>query len=297
MPCIYFLILSVLTNLVLKNVIIFRMSTKESSKLQALIQDKQDVIDKKEKLLQERTHQLTLANKEISSLQNSMFYLLATHNQSKITSVTVNSAARIFLLNEEIGSLRPHFLKFPEIQPVLNGDCTAQTIQDLLLPILNRWSHALALTQMLPDTPTFRWNKARPLPGFANFHSYFNTETLCLKPEAVDLLALFDTRLRDPKLRQDIKPFATTFKFTDILDAYMTVVACLLTFHRLAPESLCLRYPRESPTVINYENEEEYQLHVITPNSAHTRTIKRAAETAELVFNISDQQQRKKRSL
>ena len=122
------------------------MSTKESSKLQALIQDKQDVIDKKEKLLQERTHQLTLANKEISSLQNSMFYLLATHNQSKITSVTVNSAARIFLLNEEIGSLRPHFLKFPEIQPVLNGDCTAQTIQDLLLPILDRWSHALALS-------------------------------------------------------------------------------------------------------------------------------------------------------
>ena len=84
--------------------------SKESSKLQALIQDKQDVIDKKEKQLQERTHQLALANKEIGQLQNSMFYLLATHNQSKINSVTVSSAARIFLLNEEIASLRPHFL-------------------------------------------------------------------------------------------------------------------------------------------------------------------------------------------
>ena len=78
------------------------MSNKELSKVQALLQDKQDVIDKKEKLLQECTHRLSLANKEIESLQNSMFYLLATHNQTKIVSVTVTSAAHIFLLNEEI---------------------------------------------------------------------------------------------------------------------------------------------------------------------------------------------------
>ena len=273
------------------------MSNKELSKVQALLQDKQDVIDKKEKLLQECTHRLSLANKEIESLQNSMFYLLATHNQTKIVSVTVTSAARIFLLNEEIVSLRPHFLKFPEIQPILNGESTAQIIQDSLLPVLDRWSHALALSQMLPDTPTFRWNKARPLPAFANFHSCFNTETLMLKPEAGDLFAMFDTRLRDHKLRQDIKPFAKHFKFTDVLDAYMTTVATLLTFHRLAPENLCLRYPRDGPTFINYEDEEEYQLHVVTPNSSHTKNIKRTAETAELVFNISDQQQRKKRSL
>ena len=50
--------------------------SKESSKLQTIIQNKQDMIDKKEKQLQERNHQLALANKEIGQLQNSMFYLL-----------------------------------------------------------------------------------------------------------------------------------------------------------------------------------------------------------------------------
>ena len=271
--------------------------SKESSKLQTINQDKQDIIDKKEKQLQERNHQLALANKEIGQLQNSMFYLLATHNQSEINSVTVSSAARVFLLNEEIASLRPHFLQFPEIQPILNGDCTAQTIQELLMPVLDRWSHALALSQMLPHTPTFRRNKAKPLPGFTTFHACFNSETLTLKQDPVDILTLFDTRLRDSKLRQDIKPFARNYKFTDILDAYMTVCSCLLSFHRLAPEALCLRYPREGPTIIDYEDNEAYQLHVINPNSSHMKTIKRAAESADMVINISDQQQRKKRNL
>ena len=261
---------------------------KETSKVQLLLQEK-------EELIKSKNAQLERAKEEIRTLQSSLSCLLNIQNLAKINSFMVPGAARIHLLNDELDALRQKFHDFMELKPILANECNATDIQNGVAPIITRWSYALSYDQMLPSDSIVQLSKTRPLPDFKTFTTEYDMDRHVIKTEAYDLIAMFDTRLNaNSQIRNQIKIFKKDYVFTDILDAYLCVIAGLTTFHRLDPNGTCLRYSKNSPTTIDYTDAEAYDMHLVQPNAMHTAKPKKIQIQEDIHYNFSNRQNNKK---
>ena len=258
---------------------------KEPSKIQLLLQEK-------EELIKSKNAQLERARDEIKSLQSSLNCLLNIQNLVKINSSLVPGAARLHLLNDELDALRQKFHDFEELKPILANDCTSMDIQTGINPIITKWSFALSFNQMLPSDAVVQLSKTRPLPDFKTFTTEYDMDRHIIKTDTLDLVQMFDTRLAaNSQIRNQIKVLRKEYVFTDILDAYLCVIVVLTTFHRLDPNGLCLRYSKNSPTTIDYTDAEAYDMHVVQPNAMHTAKPKKNPADPDIHYNISSQRQ------
>lgn len=258
--------------------------SKEPSKIQLLLQEK-------EELIKTKNGQLERAREEIKSLQSSLNCLLNIQNLVKINSSMVPGAARLILLNDELEAIRKSFQDFDELKPILANECTSNDIQNGIAPIITRWSYALSFNQMLPSDPIVQLSKTRPLPDFRSFTTEFDMDRHVIKTD-VDIIQMFDTRLAaNSHIRNQIQVLKKDYVFTDILDAYLCVVVALTTFHRLDPNGVCLRYSKNSPTTIDYTDAEQYDMHLVQPNTMNTARPKRNQADPDIHYNISSQRQ------
>ena len=137
-------------------------------------------------------------------------------------------------------------------------------IQDLV----DHWSRCLTMEDFLHGSNQLD-NGFRNRPVFSPecFMTIFNSVTGLVDAKSLQKLCRMFSKTLSPYLCQQFTYLKGETRHPDILSSYLSAILTLQLFALNHSERSCFLYPMSSKPWIKYRTDEEYQQHVLEPNS------------------------------
>lgn len=216
-----------------------------------------------------------------STLKSSMYYTLASYNQSNIAASVVSQQSRLLLLNDRVAYILRNLHQFPQVDRVVNQAMTFPEVEKCILPILTQWSRSVTFHTYINGHQTPAFFNSRPLPTWTCFFRCgWDSRRFGYTRQGIDIFSLFDCRLsrhdRKIVMRDSITILGKNIQFKNPMEAYLGMCCMLLQLHQLDPLSSTLKYPLENPVVIDYQDKGAYATYVVDKNQEFVEKVQDA---------------------
>lgn len=243
----------------------------------ALLDDDIQFIDQGETIKRQR-EEITLLQKTIYNLSSktSQMELLLSSNvslQSRINKVNLYVSITIGKMGNILTSLGLSN----------TAEIGVDELEKCISFLLDKWSWCSTYEDMMSLDFPMMVHKSRPFYSLRNLRPHYNEASKRISDSIEHLFNKFDTRIWG--LRGDLIVFYQ--KYDDILSCYLITIAFLRILHVLDNDAFLLRYPATSKTVVNYEDDEEYQAAVYKANPMFLKEMvnRQKEDTVQLKLN------------